>query len=39
MWLERPNAEAIAGMEAADRGEVVTVDTVEEFFEQLHRED
>jgi hypothetical protein len=29
----------LRAMEAADRGEVVTVDTVEELFEQLHRED
>jgi hypothetical protein len=31
LWLEEPNAETIAAIEAARRGEVVTVDTLRSF--------
>jgi hypothetical protein len=40
IWLDHtPNAATIAALEAADRGEVVTVGSIEELFEELHRED
>ncbi len=34
-----PNAETIEAMEAARRGEVHRVDTIDELFERLHAED
>jgi DNA-damage-inducible protein J len=34
-----PNAETIAAMEAADRGELVTFGTIEEMFADLHADD
>jgi hypothetical protein len=37
--LELPNAVTVAAMKAADRGEGLTVGSVEELFEELKRDD